>query len=160
MEITLSPIGRLETPFNDIADMPIQPSVLADTRGKAVLDEKFVPGLKDLDGFSHIILLFLLHKISGYQLEVVPFMDTLPHGIFATRSPKRPNRIGMSIVRVESVDGNILHFKGVDMLNGSPLLDIKPYYSYFDQQTQVRNGWLEGKTLRPENLRSDKRFES
>ena len=160
MEITLSPIGRLETPFNDIADMPIQPSVLADTRGKAVLDEKFMPGLKDLDGFSHIILLFLLHKISGYQLEVVPFMDTLPHGIFATRSPKRPNRIGMSIVRVESVDGNILHFKGVDMLNGSPLLDIKPYYSYFDQQTQVRNGWLEGKTLRPENLRSDKRFES
>ena len=160
MEITLSPIGRLETPFNDIADMPIQPSVLADTRGKAVLDEKFMPGLKDLDGFSHIILLFLLHKISGYQLEVVPFMDTLPHGIFATRSPKRPNRIGMSIVRVESVDGNILHFKGVDMLNGSPLLDIKPYYSYFDQQTQVRNGWLEGKTLRPENLHSDKRFES
>ena len=160
MEITLSPIGRLETPFNDIADMPIQPSVLADTRGKAVLDEKFMPGLKDLDGFSHIILLFLLHKISGYQLEVVPFMDTLPHGIFATRSPKRPNRIGMSIVRVESVVGNIVHFKGVDMLNGSPLLDIKPYYSYFDQQTQVRNGWLEGKTLRPENLRSDKRFES
>ena len=160
MEITLSPTGRLETPFNDIADMPIQPSVLADTRGKAVLDEKFVPGLKDLDGFSHIILLFLLHKISGYQLEVVPFMDTLPHGIFATRSPKRPNRIGMSIVRVESVVGNIVHFKGVDMLNGSPLLDIKPYYSYFDQQTQVRNGWLEGKTLRPENLRSDKRFES
>ena len=160
MEITLSPIGRLETPFNDIADMPIQPSVLADTRGKAVLDEKFMPGLKDLDGFSHIILLFLLHKISGYQLEVVPFMDTLPHGIFATRSPKRPNRIGMSIVRVESVVGNIVQFKGVDMLNGSPLLDIKPYYSYFDQQTQVRNGWLEGKTLRPENLRSDKRFES
>ena len=160
MEITLSPSGRLETPFNDIADMPIQPSVLADTRGKAVLDEKFVPGLKDLDGFSHIILLFLLHKISGYQLEVVPFMDTLPHGIFATRSPKRPNRIGMSIVRMESVVGNIVQFKGVDMLNGSPLLDIKPYYSYFDQQTQVRNGWLEGKTLRPENLRSDKRFES
>ncbi len=160
MEITLRPIGRLETPFNDIADMPIQPSVLADTRGKAVLDEKFMSGLKDLDGFSHIILLFLLHKISGYQLEVVPFMDTLPHGIFATRSPKRPNRIGMSIVRVESVEGNIVHFKGVDMLNGSPLLDIKPYYSYFDQQTQVRNGWLEGKTLRPENLRSDKRFES
>ena len=160
MEITLSPIGRLETPFNDITDMPIQPSVLADTRGKAVLDEKFVPGLKDLDGFSHIILLFLLHKISGYQLEVVPFMDTLPHGIFATRSPKRPNRIGMSIVRMESVVGNIVQFKGVDMLNGSPLLDIKPYYSYFDQQTQVRNGWLEGKTLRPENLRSDKRFES
>ena len=160
MEITLRPIGYLETPFNDIADMPIQPSVLADTRGKAVLDEKFMPGLKDLDGFSHIILLFLLHKISGYQLEVVPFMDTLPHGIFATRSPKRPNRIGMSIVRVESVVGNIVQFKGVDMLNGSPLLDIKPYYSYFDQQTQVRNGWLEGKTLRPENLRSDKRFES
>ena len=160
MEITLSPIGRLETPFNDITDMPIQPSVLADTCGKAVLNEKFAPGLKDLDGFSHIILLFLLHKISGYQLEVVPFMDTLPHGIFATRSPKRPNRIGMSIVRVESVVGNIVHFKGVDMLNGSPLLDIKPYYSYFDQQTQVRNGWLEGKTLRPENLRSDKRFES
>lgn len=160
MEITLRPIGRLETPFNDITDMPIQPSVLADTRGKAVLDEKFMLGLKDLDGFSHIILLFLLHKISGYQLEVVPFMDTLPHGIFATRSPKRPNRIGMSIVRVERVEGNIVHFKGVDMLNGSPLLDIKPYYSYFDQQTQVRNGWLEGKTLRPENLRSDKRFES
>ena len=160
MEITLRPIGYLETPFNDIADMPIQPSVLADTRGKAVLDEKFAPSLKDLDGFSHIILLFLLHKISGYQLEVVPFMDTLPHGIFATRSPKRPNRIGMSIVRMESVVGNIVQFKGVDMLNGSPLLDIKPYYSYFDQQTQVRNGWLEGKTLRPENLRSDKRFES
>ncbi len=138
--------------------MPIQPSVIASSQGKAVLYDEFATGLKDLDGFSHIILLFLLHKIEGYQLEVVPFMDDVPHGVFATRSPKRPNRIGMSIVRLERIEDNIIYFKGVDMLNGSPLLDIKPYYSYFDNREDVRNGWLEGKVLPPERLKSDNRF--
>jgi len=85
-------------------------------------------------------------------------MDNVPHGVFATRSPKRPNRIGMSIVRLERIEDNIIYFKGVDMLNGSPLLDIKPYYSYFDNREDVRNGWLEGKVLPPERLKSDNRF--
>ena len=100
----------------------------------------------------------MLHKVEGYALEVVPFMDTVPHGVFATRSPKRPNRIGMSIVNLERIEGNTIYFRGVDMLNGSPLLDIKPYYSYFDDRTEVRNGWLEGKKFTPEILKSDNRF--
>lgn len=158
MNFSITPIGYLETPFETVNNMPIQPSVIASSQGKAVLYDEFATGLKDLDGFSHIILLFLLHKIEGYQLEVVPFMDDVPHGVFATRSPKRPNRIGMSIVTLERIEGNIIHFKGVDMLNGSPLLDIKPYYSYFDNRQNVRNGWLEGRVLPPERLKSDNRF--
>lgn len=158
MNFSVTPIGYLETPFETVAHMPIQPSVIASSQGKAILYHEFAAGLKDLDGFSHIILLFLLHKIEGYQLEVVPFMDDVPHGVFATRSPKRPNRIGMSIVRLERIEDNIIYFKGVDMLNGSPLLDIKPYYSYFDNREDVRNGWLEGKVLPPERLKSDNRF--
>ena len=160
MNFSVTPIGYLETPFETVAHMPIQPSVIASSQGKAVLYDEFATGLKDLDGFSHIILLFLLHKIEGYQLEVVPFMDDVPHGVFATRSPKRPNRIGMSIVRLERIEDNIIYFKGVDMLNGSPLLDIKPYYSYFDNREDVRNGWLEGKVLTAERLKSDNRFEN
>lgn len=160
MNFSVTPIGYLETPFETVAHMPIQPSVIASSQGKAVLYDEFATGLKDLDGFSHIILLFLLHKIEGYQLEVVPFMDDVPHGVFATRSPKRPNRIGMSIVRLEHIEDNIIYFKGVDMLNGSPLLDIKPYYSYFDNRQNVRNGWLEGKVLTAERLKSDNRFEN
>jgi methyltransferase, YaeB family len=158
MDITITPIGYLETPFEAVANMPIQPSVVAHTQGKAIVYEEFAKGLKDLEGFSHIILLFLLHKVEGYALEVVPFMDTVPHGVFATRSPKRPNRIGMSIVNLERIEGNTIYFRGVDMLNGSPLLDIKPYYSYFDDRTEVRNGWLEGKKFTPEILKSDNRF--
>lgn len=158
MNFSVTPIGYLETPFETVNNMPIQPLVIASSEGKAILYHEFAAGLKDLDGFSHIILLFLLHKIEGYQLEVVPFMDDVPHGVFATRSPKRPNRIGMSIVRLERIEDNIIYFKGVDMLNGSPLLDIKPYYSYFDNRENVRNGWLEGKVLSPERLKSDNRF--
>ena len=160
MNFSVTPIGYLETPFETVNNMPIQPSVIASSQGKAVLYDEFATGLKDLDGFSHIILLFLLHKIEGYQLEVVPFMDDVPHGVFATRSPKRPNRIGMSIVTLELIEGNVIHFKGVDMLNGSPLLDIKPYYSYFDNRQNVRNGWLEGKVLTTKRLKSDNRFEN
>ena len=160
MNFSVTPIGYLETPFETVNNMPIQPSVIASSQGKAVLYDEFATGLKDLDGFSHIILLFLLHKIEGYQLEVVPFMDDAPHGVFATRSPKRPNRIGMSIVALERIEGNVIHFKGVDMLNGSPLLDIKPYYSYFDNHQNVRNGWLEGKVLTAKRLKSDNRFEN
>ena len=160
MNFSITPIGYLETPFETVNNMPIQPSVIASSQGKAVLYDEFATGLKDLDGFSHIILLFLLHKIESYQLEVVPFMDDVPHGVFATRSPKRPNRIGMSIVTLEHIEGNVIHFKGVDMLNGSPLLDIKPYYSYFDNRQNVRNGWLEGKVLTTKRLKSDNRFEN
>ena len=160
MNFSVPPIGYLGTPFETVNNMPIQPSVIASSQGKAVLYDEFATGLKDLDGFSHIILLFLLHKIEGYQLEVVPFMDDVPHGVFATRSPKRPNRIGMSIVTLEHIEGNVTHFQGVDMLNGSPLLDIKPYYSYFDNRQNVRNGWLEGKVLTAERLKSDNRFEN
>ena len=160
MNFSVTPIGYLETPFETVNNMPIQPSVIASSQGKAVLYDEFATGLKDLDGFSHIILLFLLHKIEGYQLEVVPFMDDVPHGVFATRSPKRPNRIGMSIVTLEHIEGNVIHFQGVDMLNGSPLLDIKPYYSYFDNRQNVRNGWLEGKVLTAKRLKSDNRFEN
>ena len=99
--------------------------------------------LADLDGFSHIILLCHLHKTGSYRLKVVPFLDTQPRGLFATRAPSRPNPIGLSVVELLRIDGNKLEIQGVDLLDGTPVLDIKPYVGEFDDRGQSRAGWLE-----------------
>lgn len=158
-EITIVPIGIIHTPWNEIGNMPIQPLAAQETRGFIELDASFVDGLKDLDGFSHITLLYHFHKVKGFELEVVPFMDTKTHGIFATRSPKRPNAIGISTVKLINVKGNILEIEGADMLDGTPLIDIKPFFPRYDNRENVKIGWLEkNKDLPVEELRSDDRF--
>jgi tRNA (adenine37-N6)-methyltransferase len=157
--ITIHPIGKIRTPHTDVKNMPIQPIAANAIQGQIELLPQYEKGLKDIEGFSHITLLYHLHKIEGYELHVIPFMDTEPHGIFATRAPKRPNAIGISTVKLLRVEKNILYIEQVDMLNGSPLIDIKPFYPRYDNRENVQIGWLEkNKDLPIEQLRSDERF--
>ena len=118
MKIELEPIGTIHTEFKKIEGMPIQPTGAKGIKGTITIKDKYIKGLKDLEEFSHIHLIYLLHKVDGYMLEVKPFMDNTTHGIFATRSPKRPNRIGMSVVKLNKIENNIIHVENVDILNG------------------------------------------
>jgi len=138
--------------------MPIQPAGGAGIKGTVDVFEDFRPGLRDLDGFSHIILLYHFHRSEGFSLHVVPFLDTVPRGLFATRAPKRPNPIGLSIVQLDKLEDGVLHIQNVDILDGTPLLDIKPYVSEFDAQLNVRAGWLEKARETVSSKKSDDRF--
>lgn len=158
MAISVTSIGIIQTPFKDINGMPIQPSGARDVPGQLVLDPRYEEGLCDLDGFSHLILLYHFHLSKGYSLMVKPFLDTVERGLFATRAPRRPNPIGLSIVRLNRIDGRILHLLDVDMLDGTPLLDIKPYVPTFDIRSDARAGWLELSQERSTSLKSDQRF--
>jgi tRNA-Thr(GGU) m(6)t(6)A37 methyltransferase TsaA len=153
-----TPIGIIHTPFSSREGMPIQPAGAKGVTGSVEIFESFQSGLKDLDDFSHIIVLYEFHRSEGYNLEVVPFMDTVPRGLFSTRAPKRPNPIGLSVVKLNSVEDNILHIENVDMLDGTPLLDIKPYVPDFDSAQDIRTGWLEEARKTVHEKRSDKRF--
>ncbi len=139
--------------------MPIQPSGAKGVRGHIEVFPEFVEGLKDLDGFSHITLLYHFHRSTDFKLTVIPFMDTEPRGLFATRAPKRPNPVGLSTVRLIKVDGNLVHIENVDILDGTPLLDIKPYVPEFDHQEGYRRGWLEKAGDGVQEKKSDDRFE-
>jgi tRNA-Thr(GGU) m(6)t(6)A37 methyltransferase TsaA len=152
------PIGIIHTPFKELENMPIQPSGAAGIRGTAELFPEFAEGLKDLDGFSHIVLLYRFHESRGYKLMVTPFLDSEPRGVFATRAPKRPNPIGLSIVSLVQIRGSSLEIENVDILDGTPLLDIKPYVPEFDHQENCRIGWLEQARGKVRSKRSDKRF--
>ena len=152
------PIGIIHTPFKELENMPIQPSGAAGIRGAVELFPEFTEGLKDLDGFSHIILLYRFHESRGYKLMVTPFLDSEPRGVFATRAPKRPNPIGLSIVSLVQIRGSSLEIENVDILDGTPLLDIKPYVPEFDHQENCRIGWLEQARGKVRSKRSDKRF--
>lgn len=157
--IPFHPIGVLHTSFHDLQGMPIQPSGEASAPGTAEILPEFAEGLKDLDGFSHVILLYHLHAVRKVDLSPTPFLDTQPHGIFATRSPSRPNPIGLSIVPLLRVEGNLLHLDRLDMLDGTPLLDVKPYVPEFDAPAgPVRAGWLERARGRVRGTKSDGRF--
>jgi tRNA (adenine37-N6)-methyltransferase len=154
----LKPIGMIHSPFKALNGMPIQPAGAAEVKGSVEVFEQYRAGLKDLDGFSHIILLYQFHRSQGFDLTVVPFMDSEPRGLFATRAPKRPNPIGLSVVQLDRIEGGRLHIRMVDILDGTPLLDIKPYVPQFDAPAGVRTGWLEtaGKTV--SDRKSDDRF--
>lgn len=138
--------------------MPIQPAGAAGAQGSVEVFDEYRAGLKDLDGFSHIILLYQFHRAEGFDLQVVPFMDSEPRGVFATRAPKRPNPIGLSVVQLDRIEGGTLHIRHVDMLDGTPLLDIKPYVPEFDAQGKVRTGWLETARKTVAGRKSDDRF--
>ena len=156
--IEFKPIGIIHTPFTTLENMPIQPAGAAGVQGTVEIFEEYLAGLKDLDRFSHIILLYHFHRSQGFRLQVVPFMDTKPRGVFATRAPKRPNPIGLSIVALDGIEGGILHVQNVDMLDGTPLLDIKPFVPEFDSQTDIRTGWLEEARKTVATRSSDDRF--
>ncbi len=151
-------IGIIHSPFTSLDGMPIQPTGASGVKGTVEVLEDYADGLQDLDGFSHIILLYLFHRSRGFKLRVVPFMDTAMRGVFATRAPKRPNPIGLSVVRLDSIEGRILHIDGVDILDGTPLLDIKPYVPDFDSREDVRTGWLDRARKTAAEKRSDDRF--
>ena len=142
MEYHLHPIGIIHSPFSDKSQTPIQAS-RSQAGGTVEVYPEFAEGLQDLEGFSHIYLLYVFHESSGYSLLVKPFLDDRLHGLFATRYPVRPNPIGLSVVRLIARQGNILEIEGVDMLDGTPLLDIKPYVADFDIRTPTRSGWYE-----------------
>jgi tRNA-Thr(GGU) m(6)t(6)A37 methyltransferase TsaA len=142
MEFTMRPIGIISSPFTDPSRTPIQPS-RSQALGKVSVFPEYAEGLEGLEGFSHIFLLYAFHQSAGYELQVKPFLDDAQHGLFATRYPRRPNPIGLSVVRLLSCCGNILEIEGVDVLDGTPLLDIKPYVPDFDLRLGIRSGWYE-----------------
>ena len=151
-------IGLIRTPYKNLEDMPIQPKGAAGVTGEIVLDEHYASGLVDLEGFSHIYLIYRFHKAIRTELEVIPFMDSMKRGVFATRSPLRPNHIGLSIVELVSVDGLKITVCNVDMLDKTPLLDIKPYIKAFDHMENTRSGWLKATGEEVRQKRSDNRF--
>jgi tRNA-Thr(GGU) m(6)t(6)A37 methyltransferase TsaA len=156
---TLKSIGIIHTPFKDRKGMPIQPAGGKGVEGHIDLYEEYQEGLKDLDGFSHIILVYLFHQSHEYELHVKPFLDHQLRGVFSTRAPKRPNPIGLSVVRLEKIEQTRLFIKNLDILDGTPLLDIKPYVPEFDAATKVSIGWLSSYIDAASFKRSDHRFE-
>ena len=157
-EIKYRPIGIIHSPFKEAIGTPIQPSAARDVKGTVELFPEYSEGLKDLDGFSHIILLYNFHLAKNVSLRVKPFMDEDFHGVFATRSQSRPNPIGISVVRLIRVEENTLHISDVDIVDGTPLLDIKPYVPEFDVRDTTRIGWFENKVHRLPQTRDDGRF--
>ena len=155
--IHMRAIGVVESPFQSTTGMPIQTAAAADVAGRIRVLDAFTPGLRDIEGFEFLMVLTHLH-LATEKLEVVPFMDTQSHGVFATRSPARPNRIGLSIVRLVRVDANVLHFEGNDMLDGTPVLDIKPYVPTLDVRDTRRVGWFEKGLTRLSTTVSDDRM--
>ncbi len=155
----INPIGIIHSPYKSIEDMPIQPKGASEVAGQVIVDEKYLDGLQDLDGFSHIYLLYSFHEAIRTEMSVVPFMDKQTRGVFATRSPLRPNHIGISIVNLTRVEDNKVFVKGIDILDGTPLLDIKPYIEKFDAVKDSVSGWLQASDKEIRKKRSDKRFE-
>ncbi len=142
-EIRLKPVGIIHTPYKEPKGIPIQGKFEKGVTGQAELFPEYQQGLKDIDGFSHIILIYYFDRSKEEKLTGKPFLEDEIHGIFAIRSPHRPNHIGFSIVKLEKVTNNIVTFSEVDILDGTPLLDIKPYVSHFDSRKKVKNGWLD-----------------
>jgi tRNA-Thr(GGU) m(6)t(6)A37 methyltransferase TsaA len=156
--IILNPIGVIHSPFTDPASMPIQPVSANSASGSVELLPEFAAGLRDLEGFSHILLFYHFHRSRPFALAVTPYLDTVPRGLFATRAPNRPNPIGLSLVRLARIDGSRLHVENIDVLDGTPLLDIKPHVPDFDCAPGARIGWLENAAARLRTQVADGRF--
>jgi tRNA-Thr(GGU) m(6)t(6)A37 methyltransferase TsaA len=140
----IKPIGIIHSPFKSREDTPIQPSRSRAT-GQVEVFKEYQEGLDDIEGFSHIILIYWFHNSEGYVLKVNPFLDDTLRGVFATRAPNRPNQIGISVVKLLERNENILYVEGIDVLDGTPLLDIKPHVPDFESGDIVKIGWLKGK---------------
>jgi tRNA-Thr(GGU) m(6)t(6)A37 methyltransferase TsaA len=143
-KITMMPIGSVHSPYKCLEDIPIQGKFKPEVSAYIALKDEYAPGLRDLDGFSHAIIIYYFHKSQEVQLEAKPFLEDDKHGIFAIRSPHRPNHIGFSVIKIESIDkAGKLYFTEVDVLNGTPILDIKPYVKHFDAREDAVSGWVE-----------------
>lgn len=149
-------IGTIHTRYESPEDMPIQLKG-SDTKGTIVLSDEYIEGLDSIELFSHLILLYSFHKVNDTKLKVKPFLDSQERGIFATRTPVRPNHIGLSVVRLIEVKGNKLFVDNIDILNGTPLLDIKPYVPEFDIYIDANSGWLPN-DVNLKNVKSESRF--
>jgi tRNA-Thr(GGU) m(6)t(6)A37 methyltransferase TsaA len=156
--ITFRPIGIISTPFTVPEGTPIQPKAAEGIAGTVKLFPEFSEGLQDLSGFSHIFLIYHFHFCQGFSLLVKPFLDDEKRGVFATRAPARPNPIGLSVVRLDGIEADTLHIRDVDMLDGTPLLDIKPFVPEFDTRDQVRIGWLTENLEKLKTMKDDGRF--
>ncbi|MGM0417710.1 MAG: tRNA (N6-threonylcarbamoyladenosine(37)-N6)-methyltransferase TrmO [Thermodesulfobacteriota bacterium] len=154
----MEPIGIIHSPFENIENMPIQPKGAKNTKGRIRLDKKYQEGLKDLEGFSHIYLIYHFHKADKVSLSVKPFMDDEYRGVFATRSPLRPNHIGISIVKLKNIKDCVIEVDGIDVLDNTPLLDIKPYIENFDSVENSKSGWMTADAEEVAEKRSDSRF--
>jgi len=159
-EIKYKPIGIIHSPFQQPKGTPIQPTAAKGVDGTVEVFPEYVEGLKDLDGFSHIILIYHFHLSKKFSLKVKPFMDNQIHGVFSTRAPSRPNPIGISIVRLIKIEKNILYIRDVDVIDGTPLLDIKPYVPEFDVRAVDKIGWLEKNVNKLPTSKDDGRFQN
>ncbi|WP_341806101.1 tRNA (N6-threonylcarbamoyladenosine(37)-N6)-methyltransferase TrmO, partial [Nitratidesulfovibrio liaohensis] len=156
--ISYAPVAHMRTPFTDVRGMPIQPVGAQGVAGSIDVLPEFAQGLADIEGFSHLLVIYHLHECKGFTLRVKPFLDNDEHGVFATRSPRRPNPIGISVLRLTGVTGNRLHVENVDMLDGTPVLDIKPYVPTFDVWDADRTGWFATVADNAVQCRADDRF--
>jgi tRNA-Thr(GGU) m(6)t(6)A37 methyltransferase TsaA len=157
-EIRLKSIGVVHSPFKEPKGTPIQPTAALDVEATIEVFPEYVDGLKDLEGFSHIILLCYMHLASEPNLLVKPFMDDVLRGVFAVRAPSRPNSIGLSVVRLDRIEGNVLHIRDIDIIDGTPLLDIKPYVPEFDHREITKSGWLDENVGKLRRAKDDGRF--
>lgn len=162
-DISIKPIGIINTPFEKTEGMPIQPEGAEGIKGEIHILPEYEEGLKDIEGFSYITLLFHLHKVKDVKLTVIPFLDDKPRGVFATRAPIRPNRIGVSTVKLIKRKERILYVENVDMLNMTPIIDIKPYVPEFDSYhdcSKAKTGWYEKSKGQAKHKKSDNRFDN
>lgn len=159
-KIEYKPIGIIHTPFKSPEGTPIQPTGAKGIEATVELFEEYAQGLNDLDGFSHIHLLYHCHLSKTYSLNVVPFLDTEKRGLFSTRAPSRPNPIGLSVVQLLGIENNVLRIMDIDVIDGTPLLDIKPYVPEFDVRKATNIGWLGLRSKKIENAADDGRFSS
>jgi tRNA-Thr(GGU) m(6)t(6)A37 methyltransferase TsaA len=157
--IAYEPIGYVRSPYTELEGMPLQSIAAREAQAQIDVEPRYEAGVADLDGFSHLHVLTHLHRADPGGLTVVPFLDSAPRGVFATRSPRHPNPIGLSVVRLLSVQGTTLQIAGVDLLDGTPVLDIKPYVPEFDVVAAERTGWLTDAAARVHQVRSDGRFQ-
>ncbi|MCK5742649.1 MAG: tRNA (N6-threonylcarbamoyladenosine(37)-N6)-methyltransferase TrmO [Chlorobi bacterium] len=158
MSIIFNPIGIIHSPFTQKENMPIQTSGGKGIKGHIEIFPEYIDGLRDLDEFSHIYLIYQFHLSKGCDLLCKPFLDDKKHGVFAVRSPRRPNQIGLSIVRLIDIQGGILNIEDMDIIDGTPLIDIKPYIPKIDCRKAERIGWLEDKAKNFKSAESDERF--
>jgi len=157
-EFVIKPIGIVHSPFTSVDGMPIQSAAAMEEKARVEVFEEFAAGLRDIESFEYLVLITRFHVGNSENLNVIPFMDVKTHGVFSTRSPARPNRLGMTIVKLEKVSGRFLEILGNDMLDQTPVIDIKPYVPALDSKETEKIGWYKDRLFTLPTARSDSRM--